>query len=331
MRVLAIDGGGVRGLIPAMFLEELERRTQKRTAELFDYIVGTSTGGIVALASVCPRPGEGTAPASTVVGFFRERVPSIFPAMHFGLARQLLEERYPAEGLEDALHVAFGDARLSDAVIDVMVTAYDVEECRPAFLRRSLARAEPGMDLPMRHAARATSAAPTYFTPFVHHDGERVHAFIDGGVFANNPMITALAHAREAGGDLTDVVAVSLGTGEVVRAVDFEHPHRRGVIRWASRLFSMTMDGNSVNADHNASILLGPEAYHRFNTPLCTAAAHFDDASEANMAALAGEARTLIDRESERIDHVAELLTASASSASAAVKADVGNGPRSAG
>ncbi len=123
MRILAIDGGGVRGLIPAMLLEELERRTGKRSAELFDYVVGTSTGGIIALALVCPgADGRAAYPASSIVSFFNERAPLIFPPRHFGAALRLIEERYPTAGLDAALADVFGETRLSQAVVDVMVT-----------------------------------------------------------------------------------------------------------------------------------------------------------------------------------------------------------------
>jgi patatin-like phospholipase/acyl hydrolase len=74
MRVLAIDGGGIRGLIPALVLAELERRAGRRTFELFDLIAGTSTGSILACALCAPDP----MPASRLVALYTEEGPEIF-------------------------------------------------------------------------------------------------------------------------------------------------------------------------------------------------------------------------------------------------------------
>ena len=313
MRILTVDGGGIRGIIPAVVLAELERRTARPIADLFDYIVGTSTGGIIALAAVCPdQDGRPRYTAAEIVEFYREQGPRIFSPHRFSTAMQVVEEKYSSAGLDAALAATFGAWRLSQALKDVMVTTYDAEQCEPVFLRRSLARAEPGFDLPMRLAARATAAAPTYFTPLSYENGDRTHVFVDGGLVANNPVMAALAHGHESGADLAQVVAVSLGSGEIVRRSGFDHPHHRGMVQWASRLLAMVMDGTSSAVDHHAAILLGPHRYNRFNTPLITAAPHLDDARPANIEALAGEARLLIDRDSERLDRVAELLTSKA-------------------
>ena len=107
MRILAIDGGGIRGLIPAIVLADLERRTGRRTAELFDLIAGTSTGGI--LACGLTRTGEGGGPvfsAADLIGLYESEGPEIF---HRSLLRRiasvggLTDERYDDRGLSAAL------------------------------------------------------------------------------------------------------------------------------------------------------------------------------------------------------------------------------------
>jgi patatin-like phospholipase/acyl hydrolase len=74
VRVLAIDGGGIRGLIPSLVLAELERRAGRRTFQLFDLIAGTSTGGILACALCAPEP----LPAEELVGLYEGEGPKIF-------------------------------------------------------------------------------------------------------------------------------------------------------------------------------------------------------------------------------------------------------------
>ena len=100
MRVLAIDGGGIRGLIPALVLTELERRAGRRTFELFDLIAGTSTGGILACALCAPEPLP-----PTIVKLYEEEGPEIFHRSLFQRIRSaegLLDEKYDYAALDRA-------------------------------------------------------------------------------------------------------------------------------------------------------------------------------------------------------------------------------------
>src|SRR3954447_8625382 len=118
VRILTIDGGGIRGIIPALVLAELEERTGRRTAELFDLIAGTSTGGI--LASALARPGDdGTTPrykAKDLIGFYEAEGPEIFSPPLLKRLRWVdgwLAERYDDAGLEAALRRYLDGTRLS--------------------------------------------------------------------------------------------------------------------------------------------------------------------------------------------------------------------------
>ena len=131
MKILAIDGGGIRGLIPAIVLADLERRTGRRTAEMFDLIAGTSTGGI--LACGLTRPGDDGAPAFTaadLIGLYESEGPEIF---HRSLLKRIesvegyVDERYDDVGLNAALRRYLDGTRLSQAVTDLFITAYEIE------------------------------------------------------------------------------------------------------------------------------------------------------------------------------------------------------------
>src|SRR5919198_1588171 len=95
VKVLAIDGGGIRGLIPALVLAEIERRTGRRTASLFDLVAGTSTGAIIACALTRP----GAMPAAEAAALYEQDGPSVF---HPSLLKRitslggLIDERYDA-------------------------------------------------------------------------------------------------------------------------------------------------------------------------------------------------------------------------------------------
>src|SRR3954447_11828002 len=191
LRVLAIDGGGIRGIIPATVLADLEVRSGRPVCDLFDLVVGTSTGGILALALTAP--GEGGRPrwrAEELITLYVREGPRIFSRTVFDRIRSAdgaLDEKYPSDGLVEVLAESFGELRLRDALIDVMVTAYDTVGRRPFFFRSSRARADAAQDWPARDAAHATSAAPSYFEPVKLGD----FSLIDGGVFAANPAMCA--------------------------------------------------------------------------------------------------------------------------------------------
>ena len=169
MKVLCIDGGGIRGLIPALVLAEIERRTGRRIAEMVDLVAGTSTGGMLACALT--RPGPDGAPrysAEELADIYVEEGPAIF---HRSLLKRVfsgggwIDERYEDDGLNDALERYLGDGRLSDAIMDVFVTAYDIHDRFAFFFRSARARTDPSYDFPLVRVARATAAAPTYFEP----------------------------------------------------------------------------------------------------------------------------------------------------------------------
>jgi predicted acylesterase/phospholipase RssA len=291
VKVLAIDGGGIRGLIPALVLAEIERRTGRRTGELVDLIAGTSTGAILACALAKPDP----LPAERIADLYLEEGPRIF---NRSLLKQITsvggytDERYDSSGLLAALRRWLGTGRLGDARPPLLLTAYDLECRRAVFLR--------GSDhASLVDAAHASSAAPSYFEP-VQLNGATL---IDGGVFAANPAVCAYA---ETGGDLE--LLVSLGTGEYTRPLPFEKVRDWGQLQWARPILDVVFDGTADAVDLQLSALLGDD-YVRLQTRLDTASDDFDDASAENLKALRAEAEGLIAARDADIDRLCERLS----------------------
>ena len=316
-RVLSIDGGGIRGIIPATVLAELELETGHQTAELFDLIAGTSTGGILALGLTAPAADGSRKPAwraGDLVDLYEREGRNIFHSdvLHDVVsAGGLLDERYPAAGLEKALGRYLGDAMLTEAVTDVLITAYDIENRRPFFFKSHRATGEQGWDYPMRVVARATSAAPTYFEParVTAGDGRTGFTLVDGGVFANNPAMCAYAEARRDGAQ--DVVIVSLGTGQLTRRLPYKDVKGWGLIEWARPILDVVFDGVSDAIDYQLDQLLGPDRHVRLQVDLDRGAKDaLDDASPRNIGLLKERAAELVAHERERLARVgAELLT----------------------
>ena len=293
-RVLSIDGGGIRGIIPAMVVAHIERKLGKPAHELFDLMVGTSTGGILALG--LSRPGESRPAqfsARRVVKLYEEQGATIF---EYSLWRKLrtvggiLDEAYSHEVLEDILGKYFAEATLGDCEVPTMVTSYDIQNRRTVFLKSWHADHRP---LLCRDAARATSAAPTYFEPKPLDTGDVLSVLIDGGIFMNSPSVSAYAEARKLFPD--DPIAVlSLGTGELTRPIVFEETRTWGSALWVMSLLDCMFDGVSKAADHQMQLFLG-ERYQRLQTSLESASDDMDDASEDNIRNLKRTARELIN------------------------------------
>jgi hypothetical protein len=292
VKILAIDGGGIRGLIPALVMAEIERRCGRRIADLVDLIAGTSTGGILACALAKPEP----LPAARIAELYEEEGPRIFSRSllkRITSVEGYLDERYESDGLVAALERYLGDARLADATVPVLLATYDIEGRAAVLLRRS-------DDVSMVDAAHATSAAPTYFEPV--RVGDR--ALIDGGVYAVNPA--GLAYA-EAGGD--PELLLSLGTGELTRPLPYEKVKGWGQLEWARPLVDVVFDGAADAVDLALKRFLG-ERYLRLQVRLREASDDLDDTSERNLAALRGEAERLIAGHGADLDRLCARLTA---------------------
>jgi len=305
MRVLAIDGGGIRGLIPALVLTELERRAGRRVFELFDLIAGTSTGGILACALCAPDP----LPASELVKLYEEEGPEIFDRSLFQRIRSaegLLDEKYDDAALDRALERFLEHKRLAETRPDLIVPSYDTALPGPYFFKTTKAAETPATDdFPLSVVARATSAAPTYFEAL--EAGEK--ALIDGGVFATNPAMCALAEVlnRE---DVRprDVVLLSLGTGERTERHSFDEIKDWGLAKWARPILDVVFDGVSDAVNYQLERVLSADRYWRLQVELTLASDDLDDASADNLAKLRGQAEELIAARSADLDEVLTKL-----------------------
>jgi len=320
-RILSLDGGGIRGLIPALVLAELEQRTGKRTAQLFDLIAGTSTGGILALGLT--RPGAAGKPlygADEMVGLYEKDGSKIFdrsPLHRLKAIGNLADEKYPSHGIDAVLKARFGESMLSEAITPVLVTSYDIEERGPYFFKSHRARLEPPRNHLMRDAARATSAAPTYFEPVKVPCSDQksgYRALIDGGVYANNPAACALVEAMcFFDQKLDDIVMLSLGTGENTRPIKYEDAKGWGLAKWAQPVLNVVFDGVSDTVHYQLQSLLTKGAqsgrYLRVQVDLTDANDDMDDASERNLRDLKVVAEKLIAENDAALDALAAHLT----------------------
>ena len=281
-RILCVDGGGIRGLIPALVIAELEKRIQQRVgaqarvSDYFHMFAGTSTGGLVALSLTVPDTNQPERPAVSgdeLARFYTQDGPGIFHRSLFQKLRTLwgwLGPKYTLGPLQKSIEERLGTAKIEHALRELVVTSYDMTNREPYFFKRWRAREVPDSDRnrPLADAGLATSAAPTYF-PSHEVDGR---ALVDGGVFAANPVIVAIVEALKRIDDdphhldQDDLLVVSIGTGLHEDGYRQEQVRRWGKLGWVlphdgePPILGATLGGAADGADHWAHTLLNHPA-----------------------------------------------------------------------
>jgi uncharacterized protein len=313
IRILSIDGGGIRGIIPALVLARIEKLTNRPIAQLFDLVAGTSTGGILALGLTIPKfPGRPIYAAQEFVRMFEREGPRIFSRSTFRTlvtSDSLFWKKYSSQGIEEVLLEYFGDSRLSDAVTNVLVPSYEIHRRFPFFFKSANARKRPDYDFRTRDIARATSAAPSYFEPMRIPTGTNSESYtlIDGGVFANNPAACALVEAQATLPHPGGYLVVSLGTGSLMQTVPLKLAKNWGCLLWAKPLLNAIFDGVSSTVDFQLRQLM-PTDYYRLQPALNGHNHSLDNTSPGNMAALKALAKQMIEEKSADLEALADTL-----------------------
>ena len=320
VRVLAIDGGGIRGILPALVLAEIERLAGRPTVELFDLVAGTSTGALLGLALAAPNDkGKPRYKAGDVARLYEIGGSRVFSRSVWHQIRavgNLVDEKYPATGIEEMLDRIFGKIMLSQGLTDTLVPCYDVERRSPFLFSTKSARNGQGRDFAMAKVVRAATAAPTYFEParLAAAGSTDYHALIDGAVIAYNPALYAYVEARRLFPAAEDFLVVSLGTGQLTRGLPYDEIKNWGAARWAQPLFSLMCDGDAVAVDHQLSEILplgpnGERRYFRFQALLKNGSDDMDDASAENIAKVKKLGKALILQDRDSLQVLARTLT----------------------
>ncbi len=308
VRVLSIDGGGIRGVIPTLILAEVEARTSNPISSMFDLIAGTSIGGILALClASSDASGKAAWGAAGIFKIFEQAAHEIFVPTGRSAVNGIFHNRYGHEHIESTLERYLGNRMLSEAICDVLLTSYDLSAREMVFLNSIEARQDPANDLPMRVAGRATSAAPTYFQPALTRE-VNPRLLLDGAVCANNPAMCAFAevvkHKRS-----TEMLMVSLGTGSPGKAMGHKSVQNWGLAQWARPMFHLLLDGASDAVHRQLREMLPRDSYFRFQVELVRGSESLDNASRANIKNLVLDAQRLIRSATKELDLLCELLT----------------------
>jgi len=291
-RILALDGGGIRGVITAVWLRHLERKLNRPLHECFDLIAGTSTGSILACGISLGVPAE------RIVQMYVQRGQEVFPSFSnriWDRLQRTLQDgldapRYDGLGLNRVLRDVFGDTRFGELKLrPTLVVSYNTSEREAVVFKNT--RPE-FTDLPVWEIVRSSCSAPAYFPPHLFEFPQAPAPLIDGGVVANNPTACAIAegirHLRQFQKfgqpvNLQDFVVASFGTGQTSRRISFEEARSWGALQWAIPVLDVIFDGVGDAVDYISQQILQDERYFRFQCRLDPAHEALDNADPANV------------------------------------------------
>ena len=275
LRILAIDGGGIKGIFPAAFLAGLEKRFLggASIARYFDLIAGTSTGGIIALGL-----GAGLT-AVELRDLYIRRGCEIFPPQRWlgrllGKARQLVLYRYDRDALARVLDETFGQKTFGESKSRLCIPSFDGRHSE-VYIFKTPHHPDYKQDgrERMRKVAAATSAAPTFFRP-LEDDG---YSFVDGGVWCNNPIMVGLVDALACFAVPRERIRIlSVGCGDNPYTVGVIKKKLGGLLAWKDMIFA-AMRLQSHNALGQAGLLIGADQIVRVDVPESKKPIQLDD------------------------------------------------------
>lgn len=340
IRILSLDGGGIRGIIPATILtyleEELKEKSgdpEARLANYFDFITGTSTGSILSLMYLCPdKSGKPKYSAIDALNIYLNEGDEIFDVALLKKIQSLngiTDEKYPEKPLETQLLKYFEKQKLSELLKPCLVPSYDIRN-RKAFFFSSLEAREEVYDFYLKDVARAASAAPTYFeVSRIYSVYGAPHTLIDGGVFANNPALCAYAETRKLDfktifnnpekpvkPTAKDMLLISIGTGSDKQPYFYKEFKNAGIFKWIKPLIDIMMSGNAETVDYQLKKIYetlsseDQKDYHRIQPKLINADSALDNATKENLKALHEDGLLSITDNKTELDQIVDKLIA---------------------
>jgi len=255
-RILSIDGGGIRGIVPAVVLAHLEETLQQlshnpdtRLVDFFDLFAGASTGSMIIAGLLAPSKDNRPAySAKEIVDLYFDNAEVIFQdsiLQDIKSVAGLLNVKYNPDGIESVFQEYFPDTELKELLKPTLIPVYDLTRGKNYFFRQQKAQVSTRHNFYLKDVLRCATSAITYFPPMQIStvDSTRQRCFIDGGIFANNPALSAYAEFRYHNPELhaKDTMMFSLGTGKQGTHLDCESTQNWGALEWrepAGNLFA---------------------------------------------------------------------------------------------
>lgn len=251
--VLSIDGGGVKGIIPAFFLHKIEQTTQQPTANLFDFMTGVSTGTIlISILTVPTEAGKAKYTAEFVLQLYKHKAAEVFSSSFIHriiTLGGLLGPKYQSYGMQQLAEEYFGDMEMSKLISNVTLFGYDLKN-KGLIAFTNMKERETNMPYyKVKDVIEGTTAIMSYFKSksLYNQQNKRRHIVVDASLVLNNPAAMAFLYAYERCPDAANYLVVSFGTGQNP-TIDIE-PNEWGLIHWLPDMFVTTIEGETITAN----------------------------------------------------------------------------------
>ena len=310
VKILSIDGGGIRGYIPALILEELSKMLELSigSADLyskFDIIAGTSSGALTALGMTAPAEQKDQSghtekslfSMSEIVNIYETRRTDIFPEKiieKIAIFEQAFHGKYNSSGLEKLLDSMFGNCTMSDCLNSVLITGFDILSNKPVIIGKN-------DDFYIKDVARGSSAAPTFFEPAMIESisKDKQYCMVDGAMAANNPSMFAYTEAVSKYPKAEKIIILSLGTGYSRDHYSYEQVKNWGFVEWilptnGTPIYSIMSRAQEGCVGMQLGQLPNVE-YYRINPVLSRESLEIDNISFENMKVLKDAAEMVIE------------------------------------
>jgi len=337
IRILSLDGGGIRGIITCVILKYIEEQLQKldhpnaKIGDYFDLIAGSSTGGLLAAILLYPdNSNNARFSVQEALDLYAKKGDDIFNVSFWEQVINpfgLFNEKISQKNIEKQLDEVFGALELKDFIKPSLITSYDINQRKAKFFTSHDAK-ESLQNFYVKDLCRATSAAPTYFEPAkIKSLYGQEFTLIDGGVYANNPALCAYAEARKIKfsklfddeekpdyPSINDMIIVSVGTGTVLKSYQYKDFENAGKIKWIAPLIDILLSSNVETVDYHLKKMyetLGPrngQNYYRLMPSLKNASPEMDDTSKKNIYELIQAGFAYVEQNQKELNDIAKKL-----------------------
>lgn len=263
-RILSIDGGGARGIYPAIILKKIQDEMGINFAEHFDIIVGTSTGAIIAAGLACDIELE------KIIDLYRDESKNIFKNIF--KKKGMFKAKYDSQCLKELLEKEFGNTKMKDITKTILlIPATNLNAGKP-FVCKSPYKGEfiRDGDFFVKDILLAACSAPVYFNPqkLTNKSNESNKYFLaDGGLWGNNPSMIGLVEALSKNRlniKKENISLFSIGTGNW--SVNYSLNKKTwGLINWGKKLVELAFITQSISAENMVKLLIGEDQYLRVN------------------------------------------------------------------
>jgi uncharacterized protein len=331
LRVLSIDGGGIKGVVPATILQYLENKIKDITgdskikiSDYIDFVSGTSTGSILGAGMLTPNEkGKAKYTMEDIVNLYYSFGQTIFTNKFFRnlvTCWGILGPKYKSGPISDIFLETFDHLKMSDLLKPCLFTGYDIDK-RRSNIYTNCDENKKYKNIFVKDVVRGSTCVPSFFPPAYFRDNVYIHTIVDGGVFATNPsMVTYIEVSKTRFNDAApklytpdNILFISLGTGiSGEKSYSYNKTKKWGKLEWVLPGLDIVMTAQAETVNYEMSKVFESynvlDNYYRLEPKLAFASSDFTDASKTNLDNLVHDTQTFIMENKEKLDQLAHKL-----------------------